>query len=89
MQWNSGRRKLATPESESYGGGCVEDCKEVKHMKISKIGWIGKGTKLKDIIWEESGEWLISISVKKKPLEMWHESSRPPRKVEVTVEDME
>ncbi len=58
-------------------------------MKISRIGWIGKGIKLKDIIWEGNEEWEISVCTVKNPFSPWVEGCYPPRRISITLEDTE
>ena len=58
-------------------------------MKISKIGWVGKSEKPELFIDEETGSFQLYNIYNQGKRYDWHDDDWPPRKVKVTVEDVE
>ena len=60
--------------------------------KIEKIGWIGKGENIKDVIYiyKVWDMWDILIAATKKgALDYWpHKEDWPPKKVKITIEEL-
>ena len=56
--------------------------------KIEKIGWIGKGDDVKDVIYSDNPfkEYDIIIQSGKMTKNYWTEADWPPKKVRITIE---